>query len=296
MEMTALFRVPLTSPARSGALRRGAGYALAVPLALLSVAPAHAQSTAAPDAWRYGWSIYGYFPSIGGATSAATSGGGGGGGGPTLDVDAGKVIDALKFTVMTSLDASNGRYGFFTDLIYLDLGGSKQRSRDFTIDGAPISANTSADLSWDLKGVLWTLAGQYRVPTDPRLTLNLLGGVRMFWLEPSLRWNIYGDAGGIASAARVGEASESQTLWDGIVGVKGRWALDDAGRWSVPFYADVGTGQSHLTWQAALGVSYAFDWGDITGMWRYISYDMKSGDMVDKLNFNGPMVGATFRW
>jgi hypothetical protein len=31
-------------------------------------------------------------------------------------------------------------------------------------------------------------------------------------------------------------------------------------------------------------------------MWRYISYDMKSGSPVEDLSFNGPMIGATFRW
>ena len=31
-------------------------------------------------------------------------------------------------------------------------------------------------------------------------------------------------------------------------------------------------------------------------MWRYISYDMKSGNSIEALSFSGPMVGATFRW
>jgi len=269
-------------------------------LALMPMATAHAQAAMSPvppaDTWRYGLSIYGYFPSMGGSTSVPTGGGGGGGGGPSLDLDAGKVLDAIKFAFMANLDASNGRYGFYTDLIYMDLGGSKQNSRDFTINHGQLPASTSADLSWDLKGVAWTLAGTYRVPTDARVTLDLLGGARMLWLEPSVDWHIYGDLGGIASTARIGQYSKGQTWWDGIVGVKGRVMLDSAQRWSLPFYADIGTGQSHLTWQAALGVSYAFGWGEVSGLWRYLSYEMKSDDVVQSLNFNGPMVGVTFRW
>jgi hypothetical protein len=45
----------------------------------------------------------------------------------------------------------------------------------------------------------------------------------------------------------------------------------------VPFLADVGAGESKLTWQAAGGISYGFKWGEVTAMYRYLSYEMKSG-------------------
>lgn len=267
---------------------------LAALLALLPFAAAHAQQAGASSVseWRYGLSVYGYFPSLSGSSSTPTTPGG-----PTIDVSADKIIDALKFTFMGSLDAHNGRYGFFTDFIYLDLGESKQGSRDFTIGRGQIPASTSADLAWDLKGVLWTFGGEYRVPTDPKLTLDVLAGARMFSLKPSLRWSIQGDLGPIDAAGRTGVAETKETLWDGIVGAKGRYAVGESGKWSLPFYVDVGTGESRLTWQAAAGLSYAFPWGELTGMWRYISYDMKSNSgPIEDLRFNGPMLGATFRW
>ena len=59
---------------------------------------------------------------------------------------------------------------------------------------------------------------------------------------------------------------------------------------------DVGGGESDLTWQAMGGISYAFKWGEITAMWRYLSYDMKPGKSLKDLSFSGPMVGATWRW
>lgn len=40
----------------------------------------------------------------------------------------------------------------------------------------------------------------------------------------------------------------------------------------------------------------AFDWGEITSMWSYISYEFKSGSQLQDIKFNGPMIGATFRW
>ncbi|MDM0110985.1 hypothetical protein QTI66_02440 [Variovorax sp. J22R133] len=255
---------------------------------------ASAQSTQADTGtgnWRYSLSVYGYFPSIGGSSSVPSTPGG-----PTIDVNAGTVIDSLKFTFMGAFEAHNGRWGVFTDYIYLDLGGSKYGTRDFTIGGNAIPLSTQADLTWDLKGSLWTLGGEYRVMQTPALSIDLLAGARMFALKPSLRWGISGDLGPIAPAGRSGSFENSETLWDGIAGLKGRYTMGETRRWSFPFYADVGTGQSRLTWQAAAGVSYAYPWGELTAMWRYISYDMKSGSTIDNLNFNGPMLGATFRW
>jgi hypothetical protein len=57
---------------------------------------------------------------------------------------------------------------------------------------------------------------------------------------------------------------------------------------------DVGTGESKLTWQAAGGLGYAFSWGEVSLLWRYLAYDFKSGNPQQELNFNGPMLGATF--
>ena len=64
---------------------------------------------------------------------------------------------------------------------------------------------------------------------------------------------------------RSGTKKVSESVWDGIVGVKGRYAFGDDRKWFVPFYLDVGTGQTKLTWQAAAGVGYAFHWGDVVG-------------------------------
>ena len=44
--------------------------------------------------------------------------------------------------------------------------------------------------------------------------------------------------------------------WDGIVGAKGAFALGDKHKWVVPYYVDIGTGDSDVTWQAELGVGY----------------------------------------
>jgi hypothetical protein len=93
-----------------------------------------------------------------------------------------------------------------------------------------------------------------------------------------------------------GQSKAKLSNWDAIVGAKGRFTLDDAKRWFVPWYVDIGTGESSLTWQAMGGVGYAFSWGEIVGAWRYLDYDMKSGSRIESMNFNGPAIALAFRW
>jgi hypothetical protein len=89
-------------------------------------------------------------------------------------------------------------------------------------------------------------------------------------------------------------ASTSGDIWDGIVGLKGSVNLSK--RWFVPYYADIGTGDSDLTWQAMAGISYrAAHWADIALTYRHLEWDLGS-QLVDDLSFSGPMLGVIFRF
>jgi hypothetical protein len=89
---------------------------------------------------------------------------------------------------------------------------------------------------------------------------------------------------------------DSLQNWDAIVGVRGRLTFGEGRRWFAPYHLDVGTGESDITWQAMAGLGYSFGWGDVLAAWRYLDYDMKSGETIESLNFNGPLVAAVFRW
>lgn len=286
-----------TTPARqsrsAAAGVAGGSRSLAAALLLSAgvLAPGIAAAQAASPGWTVSATLYGYFPSVGGETAFPVQSGGG-----SVDISASDVLDSIDFVFMGTLDVHNGRWGAFTDLMYLDLGGSKSASRDFTIGGMQIPADTTANLGWDMKGVIWTLAGQYRVANGSGLTLDLLAGARLADIKQEASWDITGSLGPLAPPARTGSGEAEVSQWDVIVGVKGRYTFAQAPRWSLPFYVDVGTGDSDLTWQVVAGVSYSFGWGDLGAGWRYLEYDMKSGRPIKDLNFSGAMVGATFRW
>lgn len=257
-------------------------------LAMAGALPLAAQAQSA-DAWKWNATIYGWFPALGGTTSFPATGTG-----PSIDVSSSQVIDALKMVFMGSLEAKKGRWGGFTDLVYADFGADKSGSRDFTIDHGQIPVGVDANLSLDIKSTIWTLAGEYSLADKPEGNADLLFGARMLDMKESLAWSINGTIPGLPPAARSGNATVSDTYWDAVVGVKGRLRLGSEGKWFVPFYVDVGTGQSQLTWQGVAGVGYQFSWGSVIAAWRYMDYNFKSGQSVQSLNLNGGAIGVQF--
>ncbi len=144
---------------------------------------------------------------------------------------------------------------------------------------------------------MWTVAGEYRIASDQGLVLDALAGARYMGLKPTLTWTFNGDIGSLpVGGRRDGGESIEQYNWDGIVGVKGTYAFGGEREWKIPFYADIGTGQSQLTYQLAGGIGYSFKWGDVLAMWRYLDYNFKSDAKIEDLNFNGPMLGVRFGW
>jgi hypothetical protein len=252
-------------------------------------AVAAAQSGPAPEPWKYTASINLYLPTIGGSSSFPTEG-------SPINVSAEQILNALKMTFMGTLDAHNGTWGVLNDLVYVDLGGSKSNSRDFTIGNIGLPAGTTANLDLDYKATVWTIAGEYRVSSEPSLTLDLLAGARLFDQRQRLGWSISGDIGPLPPTSRTGSAELNQRVWDGIVGVKGRYVFSADRKWAAPFYLDVGTGQSASTLQAVAGVSYGFEWGEINALWRYLKYNVKSGKAITSMDFSGPQIGAVFHW
>lgn len=261
-------------------------------LASLAAAVVLPTASAQPaDAWRFQASIYAYLPTIGGSTIFPPESGG-----SSASVDIDSILENLKMTFMGSFEARRGQFGVFTDLIYLDVGDSKSGSRELSIGGVTLPAGVNANVDFDLKGWAWTLGGTFEAVRTPDAHLDVIGGVRVLDIEQTLDWTLTGNVGSVALPNRAGSRGAGLQNWDLIVGVKGRVAFGEGRRWYVPYYFDAGFGDSEVTWQALAGVGYAFGWGDLYASWRYLDYDMKSGQAISSLTFNGPAIGAVFRW
>ena len=268
---------------------KSAAMLVAISVLAMGVAPpAHAQSG---DTWEFQALVYAYVPDIGGTTRFPA-----GDGGTTITVPSDAIVDSLDFAFMATFEARKGRYGVFTDVMYLDAGGSSTGSRDIAIGDREIPAGVTADLDLDMKATSWTLAGEYVLVDTPQHTLSALAGTRLLDLEQKLGYDLSADVGPLAGPGRSGEIEVHSTYWDAVVGLKGQFLSGAEGRWTLPYYVDVGTGESDLTWQAFGGVGYRFGRGTVLGGWRHVTYDFKSGSTVEGLDLDGPMLGVSFHW
>jgi hypothetical protein len=90
--------------------------------------------------------------------------------------------------------------------------------------------------------------------------------------------------------------SSSGDAWNGIVGVRGKFHLP--GKWSVPYFFDVGTGDTDLIWQAFTAIAYKFDRVGLSLGYRHLEWQFDEGDaggdLIDKLYISGPMVGIKY--
>ena len=262
--------------------------AIALAAAALLPTTATAQSS---DAWQFDAAIYLYVPSVGQKTQFGQSGSG-----SEVSFNPNNILESLNAAFMGSFEARRGVWGVYTDFVYVDFSNSRSGSRDLTIGGQPLPVGASANLDFGLTGVAWTLAGTYRVIPDRVAPLDVLAGTRLLDIKQTFSWQTSGNIGNIPGPGQSGQREAKDTNWDAIVGVKGRVALGEARKWYVPYYADIGTGNSQFTWQAWAGIGYAFSWGEIVGAYRHLDYNMKSGQAIHRLTFDGPAVAAVFHF
>lgn len=268
--------------------------ALAVLAACTTVSPEVSAQASAPWAgndWRFGVTLYLYGPKIDANLSLPRRSGDG-----SITVDTSDFFDSINGAFMGAFEANNGRWGMFTDFLYVDVSGSQSATRNFSLGGINLPGSVTGNVDVGIKGSAWTIAGEYRLQSTSESTVDLLLGARMLDVKPRVGFSLNGDLATIPIQSRSANFEVKQTNWDAIIGFKSRWAFGDRRQWYVPLYADIGAGDSRLTWQAAGGIGYAYGWGDIVGLWRYMRYDLKSDNVIQDLSFNGPMIGVTFRW
>jgi len=258
---------------------------------LVAATPAPAIADASADRWQWDATVYLWLPTLDGDTSFPP-----GDGGPSIDVSADQIVDGIEFVFMGALEGRRGPWGIATDVVYLDLGASRKATRDFGIGRIDIPATVTADMTLDVTGWLWSVHGTRTVIDQDAIALNGLVGARMLTLEEDLQWTFHGDISSLPVTERSGTSRAEETQWDAVVGMKGRATLGAERHWYIPYYVDVGTGESDLTWQVMVGLGYSFDTIAVTGVWRYLDYDLGDSASIQSLALNGPALGITFRF
>jgi hypothetical protein len=244
---------------------------------LMGSLDATAETTASDD-WQYAASLYFFAPAVKGSTAS----------GSDIDVSFDTLLDNLNMTFMGAFEARKGKWSALADVLYLNVGADRGAEVPLTGPlGQPLGIK--ADASVKVRGWVLSALGGYNVYEASQASVDVIAGLRYLELKASFGLSLQGQ--------RLGQAIESDAsavVWDGVVGVKGRANL--SGDWFLPFYLDVGTGDSDLTWQALAGAGYRFHWGDVSLAYRYLKWDLGSSSPIDDISFSGPQLTATLRF
>ncbi len=189
------------------------------------------------------------------------------------------ILDALKFALMGTFDARNGRFVATADIFYLSMGTSKNvdiREVDFL------------DVELKSKTFISTLAAGYRAVDQGRLSLDVLAGGRITSMKTSLD---------LEGPQRSFSGSKTETWIDPVVAVRFQAPLGD--RWTVRAYGDIGgfgVG-SDLSWQLQGRVEYDLSsrWSLSAG-WRHLDIDYHHNGFMFDAAMDGPIIGAAYRF
>ena len=241
---------------------------------------AMAQSETGDDEWNHSLAVYLWGASLSGTTSQGTG----------VDVSFKDILDNLEFVAMGSYMARKGRWSIMTDVIYLDVSGDQELDLLPPVEGDIIDVTTTGSL--DMKTWVVQLGGGYNLYNDGEgTTTDFVFGLRYLDLKTDLLLNFNIVPPDVDLSFPF---SASEDVWDAIIGLRGAISLGD--RWFMPWGANIGGGDSDLTWQAMAGIAFkASSWADIALTYRYLKWEL-DGKVVDDLSISGPLLGVIFRF
>jgi len=268
-------------------------------LAIGLVSPvAMAQDTGLRPGWSFNVGVYAWLPTLDGTFNYALPTGLAGA--ANVSADAGDYFSNLNFAALIATEIRYERFSLVTDLMYMDIGGDSSRLRSVDVAGLPsnplsTTVNTTTDTNF--KALILTMAGGYTAASGSWGNFDVIGGFRYFGADVRTDYALSADIAGPGSQgvalARNGRLSGSQDIWNGIIGVRGRLRLGDSG-FFVPYYFDIGTGDSDLTWQAFGGIGYQTGPLGVQVGYRHLSFDQGGRDLVQDVSMRGAYLALNY--
>ncbi len=222
--------------------------------------------------WQNELTIYGWLPTINMDTRW------GSGSSDTSDMMS-DIIDDLKMVFIGTYATRYDKWSFVADVMYIDLGDSETGTHTF-----PGGETAEATIDMDIKSLLVTTGVGYNIVQTDNNILDVVAGVRYMDLEVDIS----------SDHPRHPGQSASDDILDGIIGLRGAYNFNE--NWYMPYEADIGTGDSELTYQLFAGVGYKYDWGDIKLGYRYIGYEMDDNMIIDNLDLSGAVLGVSLKF
>ena len=239
--------------------------------AVTTLVTPQAVAQSSSNEWQFAIAPYVWLAGIDGSMTIGGQEAGGG------SVDFDHIIDSLDFAFMGHFDMRNEHWVISSDLIFMDLGGSK----DF-VEGD----DTEGTVSTGFDATLFELVGGYRV--SPAVTL--LAGARLVDMGMSISWE------GTLEDRRL---DASKTFVDPLVGLHVFAPLSQ--KWWFGFRGDVGgfgVG-SELTWQAYADIGFRVS-HVVSVLAGYHVIDMEYESATDvvpvelDIQVSGPQIAVAF--
>lgn len=235
---------------------------------LLGVAPVSAEEESTDKA-EFGFEAYMWMSTLKQTTAT----------GDSITIPFGNIVKNLDFTFMLRGSARKDRFFGAADVIYLKM--SKNQKHDGEFLGQPIEGK----LEVGIKSWVVNLVGGYELISNEKDQFGLTAGARL--IDLTLDTALENEQGKRKN-------SVGGKKWDGVFGFAGRHNYPDGHYFN--YYADVGGGESKLTWQAQ--ANFAYDYKKFTGIigYRYLKWNFKNDSPVDDMTIHGPYLGAKWSW
>ena len=261
--------------------------------ALLLPGMAMAASSADKDPWDGSWhtavSVYGWLPGVSATTRYKLPNGD-----QVTNRTDHSILSKLSGAFMMDVAVRKGRWGVFADIDWVKF--DDESGHVISIGNQRLGADAHLDTRWNAKGGQVTLAGFYTVGHSSQGNIDVLLGARYLWLKGNINWNFtLQGTGGRLDIADSGHLNAQTHVTDAIIGARGRWTPFPDKALFIPYYIDIGTGDSDHTEQYAAGLGYAFHWGDIAVTYRDIEYHERGADaFLRAARLSGPCL--TLSW
>jgi hypothetical protein len=222
------------------------------------------QGFARSEDWKFSVGAYLWGSSIKGTTRA----------GDDIDVGFSDILDDLEMAAMGIVEVRKGKWGLVSDIIYIrmaqDLNETPVSKEELTLD------------TWIIQS-----AATYNLVSQENYTLDVLAGARYLYIKADVDVDI-------GPVTLGGDISEG--IWNGIVGVRGYINLPK--QWFSSYHADVGTGDTKLTYQLLGNIGYKFEKTAVVAGYRYLAWEFDQDDdlggILDEFILQGPYVGVRY--
>ncbi|MFU0505773.1 outer membrane protein [Pseudaminobacter sp. NGMCC 1.201702] len=250
--------------------------------AALSSTPAMAAddliSATGPDAspkleegWTYSVTPYFWAAGLSGQTSQFNL--------PVVEIDASfsDIFSNLDFAAMLIVEARNGRYSLFGDLMYTKLSSGAATPLGIAATTVEVDTSSFAGLAGAGYSVLEGSAGR----------LDVVGAVRVWSVDTEISFS---------GAFLDGQTRSDSATWvDGLIGVRGNYAFTP--RFYAMGWGLVGAGGADIDWDVMAGVGYNInETFSATFGYRALGVDYSNDGFLFDVVQQGPIAGLTIRF